>query len=55
MTQAYNPERPRPQAEGNIVRIQTEFAMRLRMTVIWVARREARQAVIRKLKAEAPG
>jgi hypothetical protein len=45
-------ERPRPRVEGNVIRIETEFATRLRMLVIWEARRAARQAVIRKLKAE---
>jgi hypothetical protein len=49
MSQAYSPDR---RTEGNVYRIPTQFATRLRMLVIWEARREARQAVIRKLKAE---
>jgi hypothetical protein len=47
------PEQPeRPRQQGKVHRIQTEFATRLRMMVIWEARQQARQAVIRKLKAE---
>jgi hypothetical protein len=32
--------------------IQTQFATRLRQMVIWEARQQARQAVIRRIKAE---
>jgi hypothetical protein len=45
-----SPERRRD--EGNVHRIETEFVTRPRMLVIWEARQQARQAVIRKLKAE---
>jgi hypothetical protein len=45
-------ERPRPREEGNVHRIPTAFETRVRRMVIWKAQREARQAVIRKLKAE---
>ena len=50
MTPAYSPERPR--AEGNVVRIETEFGTRVRFMVISLAKREAREAVKRRLRAE---
>jgi hypothetical protein len=46
------PAMPAPRVEGNVVRIPTAFETRVRMMVIWKAQREAREAVIRKLKAE---
>ena len=52
MTPAYSPERGRTRREGNITYIQTEFATRLRFLVIWEAKQQARQAVIRRIKAE---
>jgi hypothetical protein len=42
----------RTRREGNVVRIQTEFGTRVRQMVIWEARQQARQAVIRRIKAE---
>jgi hypothetical protein len=42
----------RTRREGNVIHIQTQFETRLRLMIIWEARQEARQAVIRKLKAE---
>jgi hypothetical protein len=42
----------RKRREGNVTYIQTEFASRLRFLVIWEARQQARQAVIRRIKAE---
>ena len=42
----------RTRREGNITYIQTEFATRVRSAVISLAKREARKAVIRQLKAE---
>jgi hypothetical protein len=46
------PQPPRPRKQGNVIRIETEFATRLRQMVIWEARQQARQAVIRRIKAE---
>jgi hypothetical protein len=37
---------------GDVVRIQTEFATRVRFMVISLAKRQAREAVKRKLRAE---
>ena len=45
----------RTRREGNITCIQTEFATRVRFAVILLAKREARKAVIRQLKAEGHG
>jgi hypothetical protein len=42
----------RTRREGNVVRIQTEFATRVRFMVISLAKREARQAVILHIKRE---
>jgi hypothetical protein len=42
----------RTRREGNITYIQTEFATRVRMAVISLAKREAREAVKRNLRAE---
>ena len=50
MTPAYNPERPR--SEGNVYRIATQFGTRVRFAVIALAKREAREAVKRRLRAE---
>ena len=52
MTPQERPEPGRTRREGNVVRIQTEFASRLRFLVLWEMRQQARQAVIRKIKAE---
>jgi hypothetical protein len=49
MTPAYKPQRPR--AEGNVHRI-TAFGTRVRFAVISLAKREAREAVKRRLRAE---
>ena len=43
---------PRPRTVGNVTRIETEFATRVRFAVIWQARQAARQEVIRRIKAE---
>jgi hypothetical protein len=45
-------ERPQPRVEGNVTHIPTAFEARLRFLVVWEAQRQARQAVIRQLKAE---
>jgi len=42
----------RMRREGNVVRIQTEFATRVRFMVLSLAKREAREAVERRLRAE---
>ena len=42
----------RTRREGNVVHIQTEFAARVRFMVISLAKREAREAVKRQLRAE---
>jgi hypothetical protein len=42
----------RARREGNVVRIRTEFATRVRFMVISLAKLEARKAVERKLRAE---
>jgi hypothetical protein len=34
---------PRPRTVGNVTRIETEFATRVRFAVIWQARQAARQ------------
>jgi hypothetical protein len=49
MTPAYKPQRPR--AEGNVHRI-TAFGTRVRFAVISLAKRETREAVKRRLRAE---
>ena len=46
------PERGRTRREGNVTYLRTEFASRLRFLVLWEARQQARQAVIRKIKSE---
>jgi hypothetical protein len=46
------PAYERPQAEGNVVRIPTAFDTRVRFAIITLARREAREAVKRQLRAE---
>jgi hypothetical protein len=50
MTPAYSPERP--QVEGNVYRIPTAFETRVRSAIITLAKREAREAVKRRLRAE---
>jgi hypothetical protein len=51
LAQAYSkPERTR--REGNITYIQTQFATRVRSAIISLAKREAREAIKRKLRAE---
>jgi hypothetical protein len=46
------PEQPeRPRKQGNVVRIETEFATRVRLMLHWQAQRAARAIVIRELKA----
>jgi hypothetical protein len=52
MTPQERPEPGRTRREGNITYIQTEFATRVRSAVISLAKREAREAVKRKLRAE---
>ena len=52
MTPQERPEPGRTRREGNIRYIQTEFATRVRSAVISLAKREAREAVKRKLRAE---
>jgi hypothetical protein len=52
MTPQERPEPGRTRREGNVVHIQTEFATRVRFMVISLAKREAREAVKRKLRAE---
>ena len=42
----------RTRREGNITYLRTEFAARLRFLVLWEARQQARQAVIRRIRAE---
>ena len=43
---------PRPRLRGNVHYLESDFATRLRQLVIWEARQQARQAVIRRIKAE---
>jgi fructose-1,6-bisphosphatase/sedoheptulose 1,7-bisphosphatase-like protein len=43
---------PLPRLRGNVHYIETEFATRVRQMVIWQAKREAREAVIRRIRAE---
>ena len=52
MTPQERPEPGRTRREGKVVHIQTEFATRVRFMVISLAKREARKAVIRQLRAE---
>ena len=42
----------RTRREGNITYIQTQFATRVRSAIISLAKREAREAIKRKLRAE---
>jgi hypothetical protein len=42
----------RTRREGNVTYLRTAFATRLRFLVLWEMRQQARQAVIRKIKAE---
>jgi hypothetical protein len=42
----------RPRLRDGVHYVPTTFETRLRMMLIWEARQQARQAVIRKLKAE---
>ena len=42
----------RTRREGNVTYLRTEFATRLRFLVLWEMRQQARQVVIRKIKAE---
>jgi hypothetical protein len=46
------PQPPRPHLRGNVHYLETEFATRVRFMVISLAKREARKAVIRQLRAE---
>jgi hypothetical protein len=48
------PEKPEPRRrqEGNVVHLETQFRARLQMLVAWEMRREAREIVKRKLKAQ---
>jgi hypothetical protein len=43
---------PCPRVRGNVHYLPTEFATRLRQMVIWQAKRDAREAVVRRIKAE---
>jgi hypothetical protein len=52
MTPQERPEPGRTRRDGNITYIQTQFETRLRQMIAWEARQQARQAVIRRLKAE---
>ena len=52
MTPQERPEPGRTRREGNVTYIRAEFATRVRQMVIWEARQQARQAIIRKIKAE---
>jgi hypothetical protein len=52
MTPMETPEPGRTRREGNVTFIRTEFETRLRQLVIWEARQQARQAIIRKIKSE---
>jgi hypothetical protein len=49
---AYGHKRPQRRREGNVTKIETEFATRLRFLVVWEAQRAAKQAVVRRLKGE---
>jgi hypothetical protein len=46
------PPRRGRRREGNVTFIATEFAARVRFMVLWEARQAARQAVIRRIRAE---
>ena len=46
------PEVPRPRLRGNVHYLETEFATRVRFMVISLAKREAREAIKLKLRAE---
>jgi hypothetical protein len=50
MTPMEQPTRPR--TVGNVTRLETPLRARVQMMIHYVARQEARQAVIRRLKAE---
>jgi hypothetical protein len=52
--QASDMERPERQrrVEGNVVHLETQFRARVQMLVAWEMRREAREIVKRKLKAQ---
>jgi hypothetical protein len=52
MTPQERPEPGRTRREGNVTYLRGEFATRVRQMVIWSAKREAREAVIRRIKAE---
>jgi hypothetical protein len=52
MTPQERPEHGRTRREGNVIRMQTQFATRVRLAVISLAKREAWQAIIRKIKAD---
>ena len=43
---------PRPRKRDNVHYLETEFATRVRFMVISLAKREAREAIKRKLRAE---
>jgi hypothetical protein len=43
---------PRPRLRGNVHYIETQFATRIRLAVITLAKREARETVKRQLRAE---
>jgi phosphoserine phosphatase len=50
MTPMEQPERPRQ--EGNVHHLETQFSARVQMMVAWEMRREAREIVKRRLKAQ---
>ena len=51
MTPPEQPE-PRRRQEGNVHYLETQFRARVQMLVAWEMRREAREIVRRKLKAQ---
>ena len=52
MTSLYPEQPPRPQLRDGVHYIPTEFGTRVRLMVISLAKREAREPVKRKLRAE---
>ena len=50
MTPMERPERPRQQ--GNVHHLETQLRARVRMMIAWELRRETREIVKRKLKAQ---
>jgi hypothetical protein len=43
---------PRPRQEGNVHHLETQFRQRVQMMIAWEMRREAREIVKKKLKAQ---